>query len=138
MRSIVKAMLPSPGRVWLLNTAFARTVPSDFRRGDTYPTGTGLGGFVIPDSPLYVHVAFVCVWVAVHVTVKLDSFTRGPPALTNADSSKFLPVAVDVVDVASVFGSVTVVVQDEVPPPNVIPGFETIWAVALVGPSIEH
>ncbi|MBE8517645.1 hypothetical protein ILP97_09030 [Amycolatopsis sp. H6(2020)] len=133
MRNIVKPMLPSPGRVWMLNTAFARTVPSDFRRGDTYPTGTGLGGFGIPDSPLYVQFAFVCVCVPTHVTVKLDSFTRGPPALTRADSSKFRPVAVDVVD-----GGGDVVVQDDVPPPKVMPGFETGWAVALVGPLIEQ
>ena len=33
---------------------------------------------------------------------------------------------------------VTVVVQDDVPPPNVMPGFATTWAVALVGPSIEQ
>lgn len=115
----------------MLNTAFASTVPSDLRIGDTYPTGTGFGGFVIPDIPPYDQFALVCVCVPSHVTVKLDSFTRGPPALTNAESSKFLPVAVDEVDVA-------VVVQDAVPPPKVMPGFETGWAVACVGPFSEH
>lgn len=70
--------------------------------------------------------------------MNVDSLTRGPPALTRADSSKFLPVAVDVVVVASVFGSVTVVVQDDVPPPKVMPVFVTTWAVALVGPSTEQ
>jgi len=131
MRSIVMPILPSPGSSWTLNTAFARTVPSDFRRGDTYPTGTGLGGFVIPDIPPNVQLALVCVCVPSHVTVKLDSFTRGPPALTNADSSKFLPVAVDFVDVGDL-------VQEDSPPPKVMPGFETAGAVALVGPSIEQ
>ncbi|MEU7784054.1 MULTISPECIES: hypothetical protein [unclassified Amycolatopsis] len=138
MRNIVNPMLPSPGRFWMLNTAFASTVPFDFLIGDTYPTGTGLGGFAIPDIPPNDQFAFVCVWVAVHFTVNVDSLTRGPPALTRAESSKFLPVAVEVVDVASVFGSVTVVVQDDVPPPKVIPVFWTTWAVAVVGPSTEH
>ncbi|WIX87341.1 hypothetical protein [Amycolatopsis sp. DG1A-15b] len=127
MRSIVKPILPSPGRLWVLNTAFARTVPSGFRSGDTYPTGTGLGGFVIPDIPLYVQFAFVCVGVLSHVTVKLDSFTRGPPDLSSADNSKSLPVAVTFVSV-----------HDDVPPPKVIPGFETCWAVALAGPPIAQ
>ena len=88
--------------------------------------------------PPYVQPAFVCVWVAVQVTLNVDSLIRGPPALTSADSSKFLPVAVDVVVVASVSGSVTVVVQDDVPPPNVMPVFDTDWAVAVVGPVTEH
>lgn len=70
--------------------------------------------------------------------MNVDSLIRGPPALTSADSSKFLPVAVDVVVVADVFGSVTVVAQDEVPPPNVIPFFDTVWAVAVFGPLTEH
>src|SRR3569833_1060722 len=95
LRSIVNPMLPSPGRFWVLNTAFASTVP-------------------------------------------FDSLIRGPPALTSADSSKSLPVAVDLVVVASVSGSVTVVVHDEVPPPKVMLVFVTFWAVALVGPSTEH
>ncbi|WP_308678114.1 hypothetical protein [Amycolatopsis sp. A133] len=59
--------------------------------------------------------------------MKLDSLTLGPPALVNADSSKFLPVAVDLA-----------VVHDDVPPPKVMPGLETASAVALVGPAIEQ
>ena len=35
MRSIVRPMLPSPGRFWMLNTALASTVPFDFLIGDT-------------------------------------------------------------------------------------------------------
>ncbi|WP_206790951.1 hypothetical protein [Amycolatopsis sp. MtRt-6] len=132
IRSIVKPMLPSPGRLWMLNTAFASAVPSAFRIGDTYPTGTGFGGFVIPDIPPYDQFALVWLCVPEHVTVKLASFTRGPPALTSADSSKFFPVAVEEVDVG--FGEV----HDDVPPPNVTPGFATTWAVALVGPLIEQ
>src|SRR3954447_20565835 len=88
--------------------------------------------------PPNVQFAFVCVWVAVQVTVNVDSLMRGPPVLTSADSSNPLPVAVDVVVVALVFGSVTVVVQDDVPPPKVIPGFDTCWAVVLVGPPTEQ
>ncbi|MGW4057322.1 hypothetical protein ACWEGE_03545 [Amycolatopsis sp. NPDC004747] len=132
MRSIVNSTLPSPGTPWLLNTAFASTVPSAVRTGDTYPTGTGLGGFAIPDNPPYVQLALVCVCVPSHVTVQLDNLTRGPPAGTKAVSSKFLPVAVDLVEFGSVF------VQDDVPPPNVMPGFESVGAVADVGPSIEQ
>ncbi|WP_156081307.1 hypothetical protein [Amycolatopsis vancoresmycina] len=131
MRNIVNSMLPSPGRVWTLNTAFANVVPSVFRIGDTYDGGTGLGGFGMPDRPPYVQFAFVCVCVAVHVTVYVDSFTLGPPAGTKADSSKFFPAAVEVAEVV-------VVVHDDVPPPNVMPGRDTASAVAVVGPSIEH
>jgi hypothetical protein len=59
--------------------------------------------------------------------VKLDSLTRGPPARSSAASSKSLPVAVTFVSV-----------HDDVPPPKVIPGFETTWAVALAGPPIAQ
>ncbi|MER6790575.1 hypothetical protein [Amycolatopsis mediterranei] len=127
MRNIVKPTLPSPGTSWMLNTAFARTVPSDFRSGDTYPTGTGFGGFAIPDIPPNVQFALVCVDALSHVTVKLASFTRGPPALTSADSSKSLPVAVTFVSV-----------HDDVPPPKVIPGFDTRSAEPADGPPIAQ
>ena len=33
MRSMVRVMLPSPGSVWMLKTAFASTVPSVFVSG---------------------------------------------------------------------------------------------------------
>src|SRR3954470_7019938 len=92
----------------------------------------------MPDMPPSFQFAFVCGCGAVQVTLCGDSLIRGPPALTSADSSKSLPVAVDLVDVASVSGSVTVVVHDDVPPPKVMPVFVTFWAVALVGPSTEH
>ncbi|MEV6831556.1 hypothetical protein [Amycolatopsis sp. NPDC051102] len=127
MRNIVRPALPSPGSRWMLNTAFARAVPSGFLICDTYDAGTGLGGFGMPDRPSYVQFALVCVRVAVHVTVNVDSFTRGPPAGTSADSSKFLPVAVNDDGL-----------HEDVPPPNVMPGRETSWAVVVAGPSSEH
>src|SRR6266496_916208 len=138
IRSIVSPMLPSPGRFWMLNTALASTVPFDLVIGFVYIGGTCAGRPLIPVIPPKVQLAFVWVCVAVQVTLNVASLIRGPPALTSADSSKFLPVAVDVVVVASVSGSVTVVMHDDVPPPKVTPVLVTTSAVALVGPSIEQ